>query len=217
VDLHKGRDLAQIFERPRATEPLLKGRAGPGTAIAVARALIAAARRRSRWCRAGARTRSSPPHRLGLPLRLHVKTDHAARPGERIEVSTSSSRPTGRTAPARANLPELPDDKRDAFPFPHDLIWSRLGEAAADRLPRSSKRPPRRRKPENDRPDVFIPISVQTERNGHYTNFAGVAAASMVLREAAGIATRDAFARSAAAPGGGDVTRDANRRLIFIV
>ena len=30
------------------------------------------------------------------------------------------------------------------------------------------------RHPENDQADVFLPISVQTERGGHYTNFAGV-------------------------------------------
>jgi NADH-quinone oxidoreductase subunit G len=27
--------------------------------------------------------------------------------------------------------------------------------------------------PENGHADVFLPISVQTERNGHYTNFEG--------------------------------------------
>jgi NADH-quinone oxidoreductase subunit G len=31
--------------------------------------------------------------------------------------------------------------------------------------------------PENGHADVFIPISVQTERHGHYTNFAGVVSA----------------------------------------
>jgi NADH-quinone oxidoreductase subunit G len=31
--------------------------------------------------------------------------------------------------------------------------------------------------PANERADVFLPISVQTERAGHYTNFAGVVSA----------------------------------------
>jgi NADH-quinone oxidoreductase subunit G len=31
--------------------------------------------------------------------------------------------------------------------------------------------------PENGHADVFIPISIQTERSGHYTNFAGVVSA----------------------------------------
>jgi len=31
--------------------------------------------------------------------------------------------------------------------------------------------------PENGHADVFVPISVQTERSGHYTNFAGVVSA----------------------------------------
>ena len=31
--------------------------------------------------------------------------------------------------------------------------------------------------PENGHADVFIPISIQTERSGHYTNFEGVVSA----------------------------------------
>ena len=31
--------------------------------------------------------------------------------------------------------------------------------------------------PENGHADVFVPISVQTERSGHYTNFEGVVSA----------------------------------------
>ena len=31
--------------------------------------------------------------------------------------------------------------------------------------------------PENGHADVFIPVSVQTERTGHYTNFAGITSA----------------------------------------
>ena len=31
--------------------------------------------------------------------------------------------------------------------------------------------------PENGHADVFIPISIQTERRGHYTNFQGVVSA----------------------------------------
>jgi NADH-quinone oxidoreductase subunit G len=31
--------------------------------------------------------------------------------------------------------------------------------------------------PENGHADVFLPISMQTERAGHYTNFAGVVSA----------------------------------------
>ena len=31
--------------------------------------------------------------------------------------------------------------------------------------------------PENGHADVFLPISVQTERSGHYTNFQGVVSA----------------------------------------
>jgi NADH-quinone oxidoreductase subunit G len=31
--------------------------------------------------------------------------------------------------------------------------------------------------PENERADIFIPVSIQTERGGHYTNFQGVESA----------------------------------------
>jgi NADH-quinone oxidoreductase subunit G len=31
--------------------------------------------------------------------------------------------------------------------------------------------------PENARADVFVPVSIQTERSGHYTNFQGVVSA----------------------------------------
>ena len=79
---NKGRDLAQIFERPRALEAMLKGSAvAPKTASDVARA-DRAERRPVALVASGDRTRSrSDQPRLG-GARLLVKTK-AAVPGER--------------------------------------------------------------------------------------------------------------------------------------
>jgi NADH-quinone oxidoreductase subunit G len=56
--------------------------------------------------------------------------------------------------------------------------------------------------PENGHADVFLPISIQTERSGHYTNFEGVVSAfEACFPKAAGVA--DAAALFAALAGGG--------------
>jgi hypothetical protein len=74
--------------------------------------------------------------------------------------------------------------------------------------------------PENARADVFLPISVQTERSGHYTNFAGVGEPLRgVLREARRRRRRRGAVRDAgrARDGGGDMTQDLVVALVFIV
>ena len=59
--------------------------------------------------------------------------------------------------------------------------------------------------PENGHADVFIPVSIQTERDGHYTNFAGVVSAfSKCFAKQAGVADAEAlFAALAGTAGGG--------------
>jgi NADH-quinone oxidoreductase subunit G len=51
--------------------------------------------------------------------------------------------------------------------------------------------------PENGHADVFIPISVMTERSGHYTNFQGVVSAfEACFAKKAGVADAETlFAR----------------------
>jgi NADH-quinone oxidoreductase subunit G len=47
---------------------------------------------------------------------------------------------------------------------------------------------------DNARADVFIPISVQTERNGHYTNFQGVVSEfQQCFQKAGGVAHAEAL------------------------
>ncbi len=57
--------------------------------------------------------------------------------------------------------------------------------------------------PENGHADVFFPISVQTERGGHYTNFQGtVSAFEPCFAKGPGVVDAEAvFAALAAAPG----------------
>jgi NADH-quinone oxidoreductase subunit G len=58
-------------------------------------------------------------------------------------------------------------------------------------------------RPENGSADVFIPLSIHTERDGHYTNFEGVVSRFEACREApAGIAHAETlFPRLAGAAG----------------
>jgi NADH-quinone oxidoreductase subunit G len=79
------------------------------------------------------------------------------------------------SAAALALFPALPDDAASAFPPDTDLVlvW---GEGFS-----FAKLPPNAKiiylnswlQPENGHADVFLPISVMTERSGHYTNFRG--------------------------------------------
>jgi NADH-quinone oxidoreductase subunit G len=58
--------------------------------------------------------------------------------------------------------------------------------------------------PENGHADVFFPTTIQTERNGHYTNFAGVTSAFEACFPRAGNAVdaEAVFGRIGAALGG---------------
>jgi NADH-quinone oxidoreductase subunit G len=177
---NKGRDLAQVFERPRATEALQRGSPVElDGAIERARGLIAAARRPvalvSSW--ASNEELAAFAAALGARFTCYVKADRLPEPGERIEddlLIKPDKNPN--RAGARALFPALPADMRTALPADCDLVlvW---GEGC-----NFSELPPAARTicldawlhPQNDRADVFLPISVQTERSGHYTNFAGV-------------------------------------------
>jgi len=97
--------------------------------------------------------------------------------GERIEdelLIKPDKNPNRRAAIAL--YPPSPEAMRDPFPARCDLVllW---GEGCdLDALPRGAKVVylGAWRNPAEARADVFLPISVQTERSGHYTNFAGV-------------------------------------------
>jgi len=177
---NKGRDLAAVFERPRATQARVGGDAVElEAAIEQARELIAAARRPaalvSSW--ASNEELAAFDAAFGARFACHVKTDHVAVPGERVEdelLIKPDKNPNRRAATAL--YPPLPEAMGAAFPAGCDLVlvWGEGCDFAA--LPPGAKviHLDAWPHPSEARVDVFLPISVQTERSGHYTNFAGV-------------------------------------------
>jgi NADH-quinone oxidoreductase subunit G len=183
---NKARDLAGFFGRPRALQPMLKGREVPhGEALAAARQLIANARQVvalvSSWASNeelvafAAFAESVGPRLVG-----HVKSDCKPAPGEVLQdelLIRPNKNPN--SAGATTLFPLLGDDPAGAFPAGTDLVlvW---GEGF-----NFSHLPPRAAivhlnswlQPENGHADVFLPISPMTERSGHYTNFQGVVSA----------------------------------------
>ncbi len=173
---NKARDLSRIFERTRADEPMLKGRpVNLPAAIDEARRLIGAARHPlalvSNW---GSNEELEAFKRyLGEVFHSFAKTDWQPEEGERLEddlLIKADKNPN--TAKAR----ELFHAGEPAY---HDgtdlvLVWGEGADFA--KIPATAKIIFLNSylAPENGHADVFIPISVQTERAGHYTNFAGI-------------------------------------------
>jgi NADH-quinone oxidoreductase subunit G len=176
---NKGRDLARLFERERATQAMLKGRAVTlDEALAAARALIAAARRPvalvSSW--GSNEELAAFQAALGARLASFVKADRQPEPGERVAddlLIRPDKNPNG--AAARALFGAVPA----AFPPDTDLVLAWGEGADFGSLPRGAKTIllGAYLAPKNGHADVFVPISIQTERAGHYTNFAGVVSA----------------------------------------
>ncbi len=173
---NKGRDLAQIFERPRAQSAMLKGQpTSLADAIAAARRLIVQARRPaalvSNW--GSNEELAAFEAALGGRLDCIVKSDWQPVPGEPIEddvLIRADKNPNTRAAQALFGA--------EARLMPADadlvLVWGEGASFAA--LPRGAKiiLLGSYLAPENGHADVFIPVSIQTERAGHYTNFNGV-------------------------------------------
>ena len=172
---NKGRDLAQIFERPRAEQPMLKGRPVElVAAIAAARTLIGAAQRPVALVSSWGSNEELDAFKTALGDRFtsFVKPDWQPQPGERLEDDLLI-KPDKNPNTRRAR--ELFGDAAIRYPTGTDLVlvWGEGCNFAE--LPRGVKliflNP--YLAPENGHADVFIPVSLQTERRGHYTNFAG--------------------------------------------
>jgi NADH-quinone oxidoreductase subunit G len=179
---NKGRDLAQVFERPRAEHAMQKGKPVElAAAIDAARRLIRGAKQAvalvSNW--GSNEELAAFKASLGGRFATFVKRDHAPEPGERLEddlLIRPDKNPN--TAGARALFGE--DSLRaPSFPAGTDLVlvWGEGCNFA--QLPAGAKIVFLNAylQPENGFADVFIPVSIQTERTGHYTNFAGVVSA----------------------------------------
>ena len=176
---NKGRDLAKVFGRARAELAMLKGRpADLHGVIAKARSLIATAKRPVALVSSWGSNEELAAFKAAFGTRFDafVKADHQPEPGEVVEDSLlirADKNPN--TAGARALFGDAPP----VIPKDADLVlvW---GEGFDFGLI-----PPQARiiylnawlQPENGHADVFIPLSIQTERDGHYTNFEGVTSA----------------------------------------
>jgi NADH-quinone oxidoreductase subunit G len=170
-----GRDLAQVFERARAEEPMLKGRpVSVAAALDEARRIISTARHCvavvSSW--GSNEELESFKHNLGEVFQGYVKQDWQPQPGERVEddlLIRADKNPNG----ARAH--ELFGRGAPHFPEGTDvvLVWGEGFDFA--QVPATARVIFLNAylAPENGHADVFLPISIQTERRGHYTNFEG--------------------------------------------
>ena len=204
---NKARDLARILERTRATEPMLKGKpVNTAAAMDEARRLIGAARHPvalvSSW---GSNEELEAFKRsLGEVFHCHVKRDWLPQEGERIEddlLIRADKNPNG----ARAR--ELFHDTGE--PGFHDgtdlvLVWSEGFDFA--RVPKGARTIllGSYLAPENGHADVFLPISVQTERDGHYTNFQGVVSRfQKCFDKSPGVSHAEELFRALAAPARG--------------
>jgi len=203
---NKGRDLARILERVRAEEPMLKGRPVPlAEALDAARRLIGAARHPvalvSSW---GSNEELEAFRRhLGEMFHAHVKRDWLPEEGERLEddlLIRSDKNPN------RAKARELFDEGEPRY---HDgtdlvLVWGEGYDFA--RIPRQAKVIFLNAflQPENGHADVFLPVSIQTERAGHYTNFQGVVSGfEPCFPKAAAVSDAEVLFRALAAPARG--------------
>lgn len=180
---NKGRDLAQVFERARAEQALCKGQVTDlQEALGRARALIQAARRPVALLSSWASNEELAAFGATLAPRFtcFVKADQEPAPGERLHddlLIRPDKNPN--TTAALALAASLPADARQAFTSDCDLVlvW---GEGFS-----FAQLPPQARiiflnswlQPENGHADVFLPVSVMTERRGHYTNCQGVVSA----------------------------------------
>lgn len=176
---NKARDLAKIFERPRLVAPMVNGAATSlTTAINAAADLIANAKQPvalvSSW--ASNEELAAFHSTFGTAFRCWVKADWLPQPGERIEddVLIKPDKNPNRHA-AIAMFPAMPEHASDAFPAGTDLVLAWGEGAPVDAYPKGARVIVLNsyEQPQNVGADVLIPISVQTERNGHYTNFEG--------------------------------------------
>lgn len=203
---NKGRDIGGLFNRRRADSALLKGR--PATlaeATGAARALIAASQRRvalvSNW--GSNEELAAFKAALGGLFTTFVKHDHLPQPGEPLEDGLlirpdKNPNTAGAVALFGDAAPELPPGTDLVLAWGEGFDFGRVPQGAKVIFLNAWLQP------ENGHADVFLPISAQTERHGHYTNFAGVVSAFQpCFDRLPGAADAVALFAGLAAPAGG--------------
>jgi NADH-quinone oxidoreductase subunit G len=200
-----GRDLPQLLERPRALQAMCGGApVATAAALEAARRLVGGAKHPVALVSSWASNEELAAFRAALGTRFaaFVKRDRAPQPGEVVEddfLIRADKNPN--TTGALALFPRADDA---TAPLPPDtdllLVW---GEGFDP-----SRCPPGARtilldgwsQPGHAAADVFIPLSIQTERRGTYTNFAGVVSAfeACFTKPAAALDAASLFAALAA-------------------
>ncbi|MFO1304668.1 MAG: 2Fe-2S iron-sulfur cluster-binding protein [Burkholderiales bacterium] len=192
---NKARDLGSILERPRAQGAMLRGEpAALEAAIAEAQRLIASARRPlalvSSW--GSNEELAAFASSLGSRMSGFVKQDRAAKPGEVVEdalLIRADKNPN--TTGALAHFPAWDGDFHDADVV---LVWGEGVDAAKIPATAAVIRLGSYAGTDASSARVFLPISIQTERAGHYTNFAGtVSAFERCFPSAPGVADAQAL------------------------
>lgn len=179
---NKGRDLAKVFERPRATQAMVQGRAVDlAQATAQATKVLAEARRVvalvSSWGSNEelAAFAAAFASKLGSSMTAFSKADHFPQPGEVVEdhLLIKADKNPNLTA-AQALFPVWSENTIGALTEADVvLVW---GEGVSpEQIPTgvSVIRLEAYAQPYHATADVLIPLSIQTERHGHYTNYAG--------------------------------------------
>ena len=179
---NKGRDLAKIFERPRATQATIKGKpVDLAAAVDAARELIGAAKQPAALLSSWGSNEELAAFEAALGARFanYVKDDWTPQEGEVVQddiLIRADKNPNNAAALARFASWSA-SGGRFAEGTDLVLVW---GEGfGLAQVPSSARviRLDAYAHADHARADVFIPISIQTERRGHYTNFDGVVSA----------------------------------------
>ncbi len=178
---NKGRDLARTFERTRAEQAMQKGKPVLlSAAIGAAKRLINEAKHPvamvSNW--GSNEELAAFKAALGARFTAFVKRDCQPEHGERIEdelLIRPDKNPN--TAGALAHFTSQDDGAALHDATDLVLVWGEGFDFA--RVPAKARIIFLNAylRPENGHADVFIPVSIQTERRGHYTNFQGTVSA----------------------------------------
>ena len=199
---NKGRDLAKLLERPRALQALHRGTAVDlDAAIDAARGLIARATRPvalvSSWG-SNEELEAFKAH-LGPSFTCFVKADHARQPGEpgddHLLLRADKNPNITRARALFGDAPlEIPDDADLVLVWGEGFEPEAAPDGAAVVLLTAFDAPG------NPGADVLVPLSTQTERAGHYTNFQGtVSGFAPCFARPAGVIDAEALFRRLAA------------------